>query len=454
MTSVAAAPSSPAVHSDPYRRKTAVTAPTDFSLDAMAAAAVVAGVALAPPGHPLIPASGDHAKTTPVMADPAPPAAQVDPAASAHLTAEKQLAQARAVERPNQVDLAQRAADELSSPRDPLRLIPTPSTATAQAAATPGPPREASSNAIGNDAAQRASADGETRPAEPAESPIASRPEAGPRSLTTSTTAPAASSSVAANAGHVHGAIAGPAQPRANTASASAATGAAVSGVNGSSKSTGPAAASQPVAGPATAGRDRLWRHLEQLGQRPAATHSGKETQADELDAQPARLHAQVARGLAAALKQGDGEVTLRLTPETLGKLRIDIAIADERVTARIAASSEQACRLLKESVVSLRTALEATGLGVDRIEVVGAPAEPATQPASTSSSPAGAAHPSMSSMSWGGHSGEPGGRHADGRDPGRSGRPGSPRVAAAGAPDQEAAAGDGEYVLRIDFVA
>ncbi|MCC6676957.1 MAG: flagellar hook-length control protein FliK [Phycisphaerales bacterium] len=230
--------------------------------------------------------------------------------------------------------------------------------------------------------------------------------------------------------------------------------GATATAISGTSKVAGPVSRVEHTGqGPAPM-RDRLWRHLERLGQRPGRGQEAKPpgSRLDDVDAQPARLEAQLARGLAAALKQREGHVTLRLTPETLGKLRIDLNITDDRVTAQIAASTEQARRLLKENVVSLRTALEATGLGVDRIEVVGAPAEPATQPPPANAPAAGDAAPSMA---WNGGAGEGGGQAPDGR--------GQARHGPASGPSDGDAGGSGTtgmelteygYVLRVDFLA
>ncbi len=79
---------------------------------------------------------------------------------------------------------------------------------------------------------------------------------------------------------------------------------------------------------------------------------------------------AQAARGMAQALRGGEGTLTIRLAPENLGNLRVDVSMGESGVMARLEASSESARRLLQDSQPMLRAALEARGLSIDRIEV------------------------------------------------------------------------------------
>ncbi len=82
----------------------------------------------------------------------------------------------------------------------------------------------------------------------------------------------------------------------------------------------------------------------------------------------------QVNRGMAGLLTRGGGHVTLRLTPESLGTVHVRVEMRDGIVRAKIEASSESARRLLTEGVGSLKSALEARGLSVDRLEVAQRP--------------------------------------------------------------------------------
>jgi hypothetical protein len=86
-----------------------------------------------------------------------------------------------------------------------------------------------------------------------------------------------------------------------------------------------------------------------------------------------------IGRGLAAAMRQRDGVVTIQLRPDSLGHLKIRIGIEDGTVSARFQASTPQARDLLKENLDTLRTALEARGLQVDRLHVeIGGRTDPA----------------------------------------------------------------------------
>ena len=76
------------------------------------------------------------------------------------------------------------------------------------------------------------------------------------------------------------------------------------------------------------------------------------------------------ARGLANALRQGDGTVTLNLQPPRLGQLKVHLTLQDAAVTARLVPTTDTARQLLIDSEHSLRAALEARGLSVERIDV------------------------------------------------------------------------------------
>lgn len=81
-------------------------------------------------------------------------------------------------------------------------------------------------------------------------------------------------------------------------------------------------------------------------------------------------FQAQVGRGLAQALRSGNGEVTLRLRPENLGQLSVRVQVQQNQVTATFEARHAEAQRMLEGSRDVLRQQLEARGLTVERIEV------------------------------------------------------------------------------------
>lgn len=106
---------------------------------------------------------------------------------------------------------------------------------------------------------------------------------------------------------------------------------------------------------------ESLVRGTSQTSQAPARADSTGENRVFE---------AQVSRGLEAALRQNGGSVTIRLKPETLGALKIDLQIAHGSVAARLEASTPEARELLNKHMATLRTALEAKGFSVRSIEV------------------------------------------------------------------------------------
>ena len=78
----------------------------------------------------------------------------------------------------------------------------------------------------------------------------------------------------------------------------------------------------------------------------------------------------QAQRGLAQALQRKDGEVTLRLHPEALGKLTVQVRVEASTVQARVEATTEAAREVLMSHTPALRAALESRGLEVQRIEI------------------------------------------------------------------------------------
>jgi len=82
-----------------------------------------------------------------------------------------------------------------------------------------------------------------------------------------------------------------------------------------------------------------------------------------------AAFEAQLGRGLARALRSGDGTVTLRLKPQSLGELRVEVGVDRGRVTAVFEAQSREARSMLEGAREGLRQQLEGRGLAVDRME-------------------------------------------------------------------------------------
>jgi len=79
---------------------------------------------------------------------------------------------------------------------------------------------------------------------------------------------------------------------------------------------------------------------------------------------------AQLHRGFSAVLRQNGGSLTLRMQPEQLGDLTIRMDLQPGQVTADFEVGSDQARQLLTDHMTSLRSALEARGLSVDKLTV------------------------------------------------------------------------------------
>jgi flagellar hook-length control protein FliK len=71
------------------------------------------------------------------------------------------------------------------------------------------------------------------------------------------------------------------------------------------------------------------------------------------------------------------GTMKIRLDPENLGQMQIDVTMDEGVLTASFETNNSEATRLLSHSLHQLKTALETTGVSVERIQVKqAAPAE------------------------------------------------------------------------------
>lgn len=102
---------------------------------------------------------------------------------------------------------------------------------------------------------------------------------------------------------------------------------------------------------------------------KPAAAHKAAEAPPPR-SAEQTQFTVQVHRALGQALQARDGVVTIHLTPEHLGRLRVDLSRSDDGVSARFEAQTPEARGLLERSMPELKAALEARGLHVDRLDV------------------------------------------------------------------------------------
>ena len=78
----------------------------------------------------------------------------------------------------------------------------------------------------------------------------------------------------------------------------------------------------------------------------------------------------QTTRGMAQILKNDGGSLTLRLTPEALGEIRVKIDLHQGVASARFDTTNPEAARALEAGLPQLKAALESRGVRVDQIEI------------------------------------------------------------------------------------
>jgi flagellar hook-length control protein FliK len=99
-------------------------------------------------------------------------------------------------------------------------------------------------------------------------------------------------------------------------------------------------------------------------------TPTGDPGAADDGDPNARLNAARLSRGLAAAVQQRGGGVTLRLTPAELGTVRVQLQMQGASVQAQLHTQTDQARAMLQTQLTQLRASLESQGLTVDRLSV------------------------------------------------------------------------------------
>lgn len=85
---------------------------------------------------------------------------------------------------------------------------------------------------------------------------------------------------------------------------------------------------------------------------------------------EPRTFEAQLQRGLSQVLRQKGGTLSMKLTPNQLGEVKVSLTIAQGHVEGSIEASTESARGLLEQNIEKLKSSLEQRGITVDRLEV------------------------------------------------------------------------------------
>jgi flagellar hook-length control protein FliK len=84
--------------------------------------------------------------------------------------------------------------------------------------------------------------------------------------------------------------------------------------------------------------------------------------------------HPSIVSGVQAKLLPNGGSMTIRLDPPELGALQVSVHMRDGVMTAAFETSSDDATRMLSHSLGQLKTALEASGVSVEKLHVQQSP--------------------------------------------------------------------------------
>lgn len=106
------------------------------------------------------------------------------------------------------------------------------------------------------------------------------------------------------------------------------------------------------------------------VGSRETVTSTGQTDGASS--AQPVRtpLFNQVVRQVQFSLQQGQGETIIKLRPEHLGMMQVQVVVENRMVKTRIVVEHEDTRRLIESSMPNLRQSLADQGLRVDQLDV------------------------------------------------------------------------------------
>lgn len=98
---------------------------------------------------------------------------------------------------------------------------------------------------------------------------------------------------------------------------------------------------------------------------------SGKSTAEGNLNlTNSTEFSSQTVKGLMAVLRSGGGALTMKLEPEALGQLRIQMSMNGGNVSVQFHADSPEARMLLQQSLDTLKSALEQNGLKLEQVTI------------------------------------------------------------------------------------
>jgi flagellar hook-length control protein FliK len=122
----------------------------------------------------------------------------------------------------------------------------------------------------------------------------------------------------------------------------------------------------QPLKAPQASVAERIAGGNTQISDRPSvqAVREGE-----------APTNQAVARGMNAVLRQGGGALTMKLSPASLGEVRIEMTMQNGRVSVQFDVGNVAAYQAIKGQLTELRQSLEQRGMTVERVETHVSPA-------------------------------------------------------------------------------
>jgi flagellar hook-length control protein FliK len=186
--------------------------------------------------------------------------------------------------------------------------------------------------------------------------------------------------------GQADATAAGEAKAPAGPATAGASTGpGAADGVEEGSWSAGvPSSAAGPVTHTWSSSAEdfsNAQAALAPVVEAHPSTHAATTAAAQPVSLPPearfaAANHENIVTSMRAEVLPNGGTMRLRLDPPQLGTMNVTVQIQDGLITAAFETSSDEATRLLGHSLNQLKSVLESSGIGVDRLQVTQAPRE------------------------------------------------------------------------------
>jgi flagellar hook-length control protein FliK len=106
------------------------------------------------------------------------------------------------------------------------------------------------------------------------------------------------------------------------------------------------------------------------LGDRSQRSESLSQKSVNDRPLMRREVMAQVQRGLASIMNTKGGTMKMRLSPDHLGEIKIELSTKDGEVQVKIDAANDDARSMLKEGLEGLRHSMESRGVRIDELRV------------------------------------------------------------------------------------